>query len=112
TLRIRSTSGAVWVDSTTAETEIRTISGDIVIADAHRGRVRLDSVSGHLAVTVHPGTRSAVALTSVSGRVHSDLAVRRGAPDGGMPGPPELDIAMRSVSGNVELRSRPGPAGA
>jgi hypothetical protein len=98
-LRVRSTSGRVRAGAIAGNAVVKTISGDVSISDARAGRLRVESVSGDALIAIHSGVGSTIALTSVSGRLHSDLPVRdRGdAADG-------LDIAVRTVSGDVILR--------
>ncbi|MGY1591902.1 DUF4097 family beta strand repeat-containing protein [Geodermatophilus sp. SYSU D00708] len=103
-VEVRTASGDVDLGSAGGDTSVRSASGDVSVAGTAGGDVRLTTVSGDATVGVLPGRRVWLDLSSVSGRLASDLD-----DDGAGDGPAELTVAVRTVSGDVRVR-RTAPA--
>ena len=98
TLQLRTASGDVSVEQAGADVAISTASGDVTVAAATGGVVQVKTVSGDASVGVVPGLRVWLDLSSVSGRMESQLD-DEAAGDG----PPELTLNLRSVSGDMRI---------
>jgi hypothetical protein len=96
---VKTGSGDITVVESHGDLDLSTASGDAAIEAQHRGSVKASSASGDVRVGVPSGVPVWTDVTTVSGRIHSDL---EGA---GQPGPGEdhLEIRARSVSGDVVL---------
>ena len=117
-IRIKTASGDVNVGSaegdiktTTASGDVRigqarqwvqskTASGDIRIDAIAEGRAEATSVSGDISVAVPPGTDVYLDLSSLSGRVRSDLDAAGSGQPGGEPG---LALTCNTVSGDIRV---------
>jgi len=98
-LQLRTASGDVSVEHAAADVSISTASGDATVGAAAGGAVQIKTGSGDSAVGVVPGLRVWLDLSSVSGRIVSQLD--DGGPAGD--GPAALTLAMRSVSGDLRI---------
>jgi hypothetical protein len=72
-VEVRTASGDVGVGSAGGDTSVRSASGDVAVDRTTGGDVRLTTVSGDVTVGVLPGRRVWLDLSSVSGRLASDL---------------------------------------
>jgi len=77
----------------------KTASGDITVEDARSGVVSLNAASGDLHIGVRAGVTAHLDVSSVSGRIRSDLPVGDAAPEGGS----TLAVRARTMSGNVVI---------
>jgi hypothetical protein len=79
--------------------EAFTASGKIEIARVDHGRIRAKTVSGRVSVGVARGTSALLDISTMSGRVHSDLE------PGGAPaeGEPRVELVISTLSGNVNV---------
>jgi len=93
----RTASGEIRIRIADASVTARTASGSVRVASVARGRADLTSVSGDIDVKVAPGTGVFLDLSSLSGRVTSDLA----APD--QEGDADLRLRCQTVSGSVQV---------
>src|SRR6266699_2124286 len=93
----RTASGEIRIRIADASVTARTASGSVRVASVARGRADLTSVSGDIDVKVAPGTGVFLDLSSLSGRVTSDLA----ASDQG--GDADLRLRCQTVSGAVQV---------
>jgi hypothetical protein len=108
-LEMRTASGDISVDRTSGDVSLTSASGDLEIGAAACGSLQLKTVSGDVSVGVVPGLRVWLDLSSVSGRMHSELD-DDGATTGN--GPAELSLGLRSVSGDLRIRrAATAPAG-
>jgi hypothetical protein len=98
-VQIRTASGDASVEQTAAHVSISTASGDATVAAATGGAVQIKTVSGDATVGVVPGLRIWLELSSVSGRMDSQLDEDGDAGDG----PAALSLTMRSVSGDMRI---------
>ncbi len=80
----------------------RSVSGDVRIADAVRGRVEATSVSGDVEIGVHPGSGATVSLSTLTGDTNTDFEVTD-SPTDPVAGP-VLDIRVKTTSGDIRLR--------
>ena len=94
---VHSASGRVHVGQAEGSVRVRTASGDIAVEEAIRGTIELAAASGDLRVGVRAGVVALLDLTTVSGRVRSELPVDDTPPVGGA----ELEIRSHTMSGNV-----------
>jgi hypothetical protein len=118
--RVRTASGEVTVaqagtlDAVTANGNLtlgtvgsrlhaKTVSGDVHVADASAGTVEATTTSGHITVAVRRGTGVHLELSSVSGEIRSELPVDDSPQQAGA----GLELHLRSISGNVEVRRGP-----
>jgi hypothetical protein len=105
-LRSRTASGDVLVDEAAGDVSVSTASGDVSIGRVGAGSVEIKTMSGDCEVGVAPGLRVWLDLSSVSGRMASQLPDDDGAAG---EGPAQLSISLRSVSGDLRIR-RVAPA--
>jgi hypothetical protein len=100
-LQVKTASGDIEVGTVAGDVSVSTASGDVGIDRATGGAVGVKTVSGDIEVGVVPGLRVWLDLSSLSGRMESQL-------DGDDPiagdGPAQLTIALRSVSGDQRIR--------
>ena len=99
-LEVRTASGDVEVGSVSGNVSVTTASGDVGIGRVSGGSVGVKTVSGDVEVGVVPGLRVWLDLSSVSGRMESQLDDDSGTGDG----PAELTVAVRTVSGDQRIR--------
>jgi hypothetical protein len=98
-VQLRTASGDVSVEQAGADVSISTASGDATVGAATAGAVQVKTVSGDASVGVTPGLRVWLDLSSVSGRIDSQLQDDGAAGDG----PAALTLSMRSVSGDMRI---------
>jgi hypothetical protein len=98
-LQLRTASGDASVEQTAENLAISTASGDATVGAATGGAVQIKTVSGDASVGVVPGLRIWLNLSSVSGRMDSQLDDDGDADDG----PAGLSLTMRSVSGDMRI---------
>jgi hypothetical protein len=98
-LQLRTASGDVSVERTSGTVSVSTASGDVTVGAATGGTVQIKTVSGDASVGVVPGLRVWLDLSSVSGRMDSQLEDDGRSADG----PPALTLTMRSVSGDMRI---------
>jgi hypothetical protein len=98
-LQLRTASGDVSVEQAAADLTVSTASGDVTVGATSGGSVQVKTVSGDASVGVTPGLRVWLDLSSVSGRLNSQLEDDGAEGDG----PPQLTLTMRSVSGDLRI---------
>lgn len=103
-LEARTASGDVTVGEAAGDLSIGTAAGDVRVDRATSGAVRVRTVSGDVSVGVAPGLRVWLDLSSVSGRMDSQLTEDDEAAG---TDPAELSIAVQSVSGSARIRPVP-----
>jgi DUF4097 and DUF4098 domain-containing protein YvlB len=94
---VHSASGDVRVGVAEGSVNAKTASGDVTVEDARSGMVSLNAASGDLHVGVRAGVTAHLDVSSVSGRIRSDLPIDDAAPESGA----SLDVRARTVSGNI-----------
>jgi DUF4097 and DUF4098 domain-containing protein YvlB len=104
-LEVRTASGGIRTGRVVGDVTLGTASGDVDVAAVERGAVRLKSVSGDAVVGVVPGQRVWLELSSVSGRMRSELDEEPAGAAGTEVGTPSatVSISARTVSGNVRI---------
>ena len=98
-LRLRTASGDVSVEQTADDVSITTASGDVTVDAATGGALQIKTVSGDATVGVVPGLRVWLDLSSVSGRMDSQLDAE-GSDEAG---PATLTLTLRTVSGHMRI---------
>jgi len=98
-VEIHAASGRIRVGVADASVNAKTASGDITVEDARSGVVSLNAASGDLHVGVRAGVTAHLDVSSVSGRIRSDLPIEDAAPESGSP----LDVRARTMSGNIVI---------
>lgn len=102
-LEVRTASGDVSVSRASGDIDAATASGKVAVERVSAGSVRVKTMSGDVSVGVIPGQRVWLDLSSVSGRIESQLEE-----DDTGDRPAQISVAVRSVSG--DQRIRPAPA--
>jgi hypothetical protein len=100
-LKARTASGDIAVDEAAGDVSLSTASGDLTVARMAEGSVQAKTMSGDVEVGVVPGLRIWLDLSSVSGRMSSQLTEDDGASGDG---PAQLSLSLRSVSGDLRIR--------
>ena len=97
--RFTTAHGNIEVDRAGDNLELFTASGNVEVHRADHGRVRAKTVSGRVRVGVPSGVSALLDISTLSGRVHSDLAAT------GEPGAGEahVELILSTVSGNVNV---------
>ena len=94
-------SGNITIRKAEASLEASTASGDVEIGSVSRGRARVRSASGDVAVGVAAGTGVWLDLNTASGKTSSDLSL------GGRPAMTEqqatLELRIRTASGDIDI---------
>jgi DUF4097 and DUF4098 domain-containing protein YvlB len=96
----KTASGAVTIGQAGQSVTVTSASGDIRIDGIATGLAEASSISGDITVAVVPGTGVYLDISTLSGRVSSELDSGAG-PSGDAE--PSLTVACRSISGNVRL---------
>jgi hypothetical protein len=100
-LKSRTASGDIVVEEAAADVSLATASGDLLVRRMGEGSVQAKTMSGDVEVGVVPGLRVWLDLSSVSGRMVSQLADDDAAAGDG---PAQLSLSLRSVSGDLRIR--------
>jgi DUF4097 and DUF4098 domain-containing protein YvlB len=97
--RFTTAHGNIEVASAGDSLEAFTASGNVDVRRADHGRVRAKTVSGWVSVGVPTGVSALLDISTLSGRVRSDLAAS------GEPGDGEahVELILSTVSGNVNV---------
>jgi hypothetical protein len=106
-LQGRSASGDIEIGEAAGDVSLTTASGDLDLGATTGGSVHVRSVSGDVSVGVVPGLRVWLDLSSVSGRMESQLDEDTAAGDADGP---QLSVTMRSVSGDLRVLRAAGAA--
>ena len=100
-LKSRTASGDVYVVAAGGAVSVATASGDLLVGRMGEGSLEAKTMSGDVEVGVVPGLRVWLDLSSVSGRMDSQLT---GDDDESADGPAQLSLNLRSVSGDLRIR--------
>jgi hypothetical protein len=97
--RMKTAHGNIEIGAAGDSLEAFTSSGNIRVSRADRGHVRARTVSGGVSVGVANGVAAHLDLSTVSGRVRSELEA------GGAPaeGERSIELVLSTVSGNVSV---------
>ena len=101
-LAIKTGSGDVQVGEAADDLSLSTGSGDLTVDVAHKGRYVVKGASGDVRIGVPAGTPVWTDITTLSGRVRSDLTPV-GAPAEGQD---HLEIRATTASGDITLQQR------
>ncbi|WP_141014597.1 DUF4097 family beta strand repeat-containing protein [Nocardioides sambongensis] len=96
---VKTGSGGLAIEQAEADVAMTTGSGSLVIGAASRGRITAKGASGDLRIGVPDGTPVWTDISTVTGRVRSDLR-SVGEPQ---PGQDHLELRAVTVSGDVTL---------
>jgi DUF4097 and DUF4098 domain-containing protein YvlB len=99
TVVVKTGSGDLTVEQPHADVSFSTASGDLHVGRADRGSIVAKSASGDVRICVPQGTPVWTDITTVSGRVGSNLQ-SAGEPQEGQP---YLEVRASTVSGDVQL---------
>lgn len=99
---VKTGSGDFKVSEAHTDVQMSTGSGDLVIGTATRGRVTAKGASGDVHVGIPAGVPVWTDLTTVSGRIRSDLA-GAGEPEAGAD---YVELRAKTVSGDIVLTER------
>ncbi|WP_084956897.1 DUF4097 family beta strand repeat-containing protein [Thermoactinospora rubra] len=99
TTEIETTSGDAELEQPGAEVSARSASGDLTLRGVRQGRVVARSASGDVTIAVAHGTAAWLDVSSLSGRVNSQLD-RTEAPSGGEP---TAEVSARTTSGDISI---------
>ena len=102
-------SGDLTVEEAGASVKVNTASGDLRVGCVRRGTVRLKSASGDVFVGVAQGTSVWLDVNTASGRTRNGLTMDAGPPANGQA---QLDLAIRTASGDVDIHRVVMPAAA
>lgn len=97
---VKSGSGDVSVGFASADVHLNTGSGDLVIDQIATGRVRATGASGDVVVGIPAGVPVYTDISTVSGRISSNLA-SVGQPE---PGADFVELHAKTISGDIALR--------
>jgi DUF4097 and DUF4098 domain-containing protein YvlB len=107
---VDTSSGDVTLDRAEGSVRARSASGDVRLGSVGRGNVQLSTASGDVRVGIPAGTSVWLDLSTASGSTRSDLDHGDAhSPAGGVP---DLNLRVRTASGDIELRRVPVPAAA
>lgn len=97
---IKSGSGDLTVRSARSDVSLSSASGDLAVETLHRGSLVAKNASGDIRVGIPGGVPVWTDVSSVTGRIGSDLA---GA---GQPGPGDdyIEVRAKTVSGDIVLK--------
>src|SRR5690349_14050910 len=102
-------SGDLTVEEAGASVKVNTASGDLRVGCVRRGTVRLKSASGDVSVGVAQGTSVWLDVNTASGRTRNGLTMDAEPPANGQA---QLDLAIRTASGDVDIHRVAMPAAA
>ncbi|NYJ04209.1 DUF4097 family beta strand repeat-containing protein [Petropleomorpha daqingensis] len=100
-LEVKTASGDVEVGTVTGDVSVSTASGDVGIDHVSGGTVGVKTVSGDIEVGIAPGLRVWLDLSSLSGRMESQLD---GDEATAGDGPAQVTVSLRTVSGDQRVR--------
>lgn len=95
--KVNTVSGRVRIGAAAASATVRTASGRVAIDSLARGRTEITTVSGDVTVDVAAGVGVYLDLSSISGKVSSDLEPSQTSDD------VALRLQCRSVSGSLQV---------
>jgi hypothetical protein len=99
-LEVRGSSSDVRVGQVEGDVRIVSVSGDIRVSSYLAGRLHARTVSGDVRIGVAAGVKVSVDAESMSGPVHSDIALSD-APPHQSAGGAEVSVTAQTVSGAV-----------
>ncbi len=106
-VRANCASGDVTLGYCARSVTTKTATGDVQIGAVGSGEIELTSASGDVEVAVLPGIGVYLELSSLSGRVRSDLDEVDSAEETGPDGP-TVEIRARTMSGDIHVTRAAG----
>jgi putative adhesin len=100
-VQVRTASGDVHIGSAAASVAVTTASGDVRLSSVRTGRADVKTASGDIVVAVAPDVAVYLDLASLSGSVTSQLD--ESAPSDEVP----LEVICRAVSGDIRITKAP-----
>jgi DUF4097 and DUF4098 domain-containing protein YvlB len=100
--RARTASGSITIGRADGDVAAKTVSGSLRVGEARTGTLDLHATSGGIGVGVRRGTLVWLDVSSVSGRVTSDLSGGETTPG---EGEEPLTVRASSVSGSIQISS-------
>jgi hypothetical protein len=97
--RLTTGSGDIEVTKAGDSVEAFAASGSIKVSRADHGRARLKTISGRVCVGVANGAAALLDITTMSGRVNSELEAAEAPADGEK----RVELVVSTLSGNVSL---------
>jgi DUF4097 and DUF4098 domain-containing protein YvlB len=97
----RTASGSITIGTAEADVAARSVSGSVKVGEARTGTLDLHATSGSIGVGVRRGTLVWLDVTSVAGRVTSNLAGEDAPSTAEHP----LNVHAHSVSGSIQIAS-------
>lgn len=98
-LDVNNVSGKVEIGKAEADASVNTASGRVNVGSLARGQAEIVTVSGEVRVGVAKGTGVYLDMSSLSGRVTSELEPSQPTDD------PDLHLRCRSISGAIKVAS-------
>jgi DUF4097 and DUF4098 domain-containing protein YvlB len=106
-LRINAVSGDLEMGDVAGQIDARTVSGDIAVRELSGGHAELGTTSGDMRIMVKPGLGVYLDLSSLSGKVRSELDESSvddlDEGDGHQDATANVELRCRTVSGNVRI---------
>jgi DUF4097 and DUF4098 domain-containing protein YvlB len=101
-LAVKTGSGDVRIGECADDVSFSTGSGDLQVGVAHRGRFTVKGASGDVRLGIPAGTPVWTDITTVTGRIHSDLG-GTGAPAEGQD---HVEVRAQVATGDITLQQR------
>ena len=101
--KITAGSGHIEVGQAGDSLEAFTASGKIEIGRVDHGRIRAKTVSGRVSVGVAKGSAALLDISTMSGRVHSELEPSSAPGEGER----QMELVINTLSGNVNVARAP-----
>lgn len=97
---IKSGSGDLSIQSAESDVSLSSASGDLTVATMHRGSLTAKNASGDIRVGIPAGTPVWTDISSLTGRIGSDLE-GAGQPE---PGQDYVEVRAKTISGDIVLK--------
>jgi DUF4097 and DUF4098 domain-containing protein YvlB len=97
---IKSGSGDLSIQSAESDVSLSSASGDLTVAAMHRGSLTAKNASGDIRVGIPAGTPVWTDVSSMTGRIGSDLE-GAGQPE---PGQDYVEVRAKTLSGDIVLK--------
>jgi DUF4097 and DUF4098 domain-containing protein YvlB len=97
---IKSGSGDLSIQSAESDVSLSSASGDLTVAAMHRGSLTAKNASGDIRVGIPAGTPVWTDISSMTGRIGSDLE-GAGQPE---PGQDYVEVRAKTLSGDIVLK--------
>jgi DUF4097 and DUF4098 domain-containing protein YvlB len=107
---VGTSSGDITLDKAEGSVRAQSASGDLRLGSVGQGNVQLSTASGDVRVGIAAGTSVWLDLSTASGSTRSDLD--HGDAQAPANGVPDLNLRVRTASGDIELRRVAVPASA